>query len=806
MKQRILLVLLLCIPSTASAQLSAGGTPPSQDPAIAGQLTDAFPVEVMPTVDVEALRAEDLANDGRKDMPWRFGHNHHADLGLDDGNWVTLPDGDRVWRLGIRSPGALSINLAFDRYHLPPGARLYVRSADGEHVIGAFTDANNRSHGQMATTLVHGEEIVLEYIEPVARPFDGELSLFRVTHGYRGPGKESRGLGDSGACNYNVYCPLSSGWEDQIRSAVMMVVQGNGFCSGSMVNNTAEDGAPYLLTANHCYSDPTNWVFWFNWESPDCNDPGNSPPYDSLTGAVLRARLSDPDFALLELDDALPPEYNVYLSGWDYTGVTPTASTCIHHPSGDIKKFTQNYDALSPSNYSGQGSHWEVGEWEEGTTEGGSSGSPLYDQDRRIVGQLTGGTAACSGSNPNNQPDYYGQFARNWDDGNSSSSRLRDWLDPANADPGFADGFDTAVPLYDLDAGIRSVISPVHESLYCTAPVAAELTLMNRGALELTAVDIEYRVDDGAWATQAWAGNLEFGDTETVLLPDLDVDASTHTFEVTLANPNGEADQNPANDSATAEFGVHDGSGLAMPVLADFEDGEFPPEGWEVDNPDDGEEWHRTEDAGGYGSSGASAMMMNYRADGRGEYDYLIAPFVDMTTAESPLELVFDLAHAPRGDHNEDELFIQASYDCGQTWDELRHLVGNSLETAAEHEDEFIPEDDEWRTETVSLDDYADEANLLIAFVNLNARRNNLYIDNVFIRAEESGDDDDSAADDDDTGDDDDADPPADDDDDDLDDDDGGCKCQGAGHDVAGPMGLMLLGLVAAVAVRSRRR
>ena len=799
MKRLILWVLVLLSPATASAQLSAGGTPPSLDPAVAGHLTDAFPTEVLPAVDVEALLAQDLANEGRKDMPWRFGHNLYVNLDLDDGKWVTLPDGDRVWRLGIRSPGALSINLAFDRYRLPPGAQLFVRSADGEHVIGAFTDANNRSHGRMATTLVWGDEIVLEYVEPASRPFDGELSLSRVTHGYRSPGKEARDLGDSGSCNYNVYCPLSTGWEDPIRSAVMLVVQGNGFCSGAMVNNTSGDGAPYLLTAEHCYSDPSSWVFWFNWESPDCNDPGNSPNYDSLAGASLLAKHSSPDFALLELDDTLPPEYNVYLSGWDYTGVAPTASTCIHHPSGDIKKFTQNYDTLSPSNYSGSGSHWEVGEWEEGTTEGGSSGSPLFDQDQRIVGQLTGGTAACSGSNPNNQPDYYGQFARSWDDGNDASSRLRDWLDPANLDPGLTDGLDTAVPLFDLDAGIRSVLSPVHDSLYCSSPVAAELTLMNRGAQDLTAVDVGYRIDGGAWANQAWTGNLEFGDTEQVILPDLDVDAATHTFEVAVSSPNGAADENPANDTGSAEFTVYDSSATALPVFADFEDPTFPPDGWTVDNPDDGEEWHRTDDAGGFGESEASAMMMNYRADGRGEYDYLTTPFLDLTTAETPIELVFDLAHAPRGDHSEDEFFIQVSNDCGQTWDELLHLVGNSLETATEHEDEFVPEDDEWRTQTVSLDDWMDETNLLIAFVNVNNRRNNLYIDNIAIRTEETGDDDDSAADDDDSADDDDTTPPVDDDD-----DDDGCKCVGAQGEGASPMALMLLALVALLARRFR--
>jgi hypothetical protein len=78
-----------------------------------------------------------------------------------------------------------------------------------------------------------------------------------------------------------------------------LVSGSNGFCSGALINNTLNDGKPYVLTANHCYSDPTNWIFRFNWQSADCNNPAASPTFQSLSGAVLRSRRTPSDFCLV---------------------------------------------------------------------------------------------------------------------------------------------------------------------------------------------------------------------------------------------------------------------------------------------------------------------------------------------------------------------------------------------------------------------------------------------------------------------------------------------------------------------------
>ena len=726
----LLPLIALLLPGMATAQISHGGTPPSLDPDVAPQLSPDVPVELLPAFDLAPLLAEDEANAGRKDIPWRFGHNIDVQLGFgNSGLWETLADGSRVWRLGIRSEDAVSLNLAFDAFVMPPGAEFFVRTPDGSTVLGAFTESNNKADGYFATTLVMHDEIVLEYREPGGVRSPGELSIYRVTHGYRGAGDMTRSLGDSGACNNNVHCsPLSDGWGDQIRSVVMLVSGGSGFCTGSMINNAANDGTPYLLTANHCYSNPSSWVFWFNWESPDCANPSSSPSHESISSATLVARESSSDFALLELSSAPPESWNVFLSGWDNRSTTPSEATCIHHPSGDIKKFTVEGSQISPLT-----DEWEVGPWDSGTTEGGSSGSPLFNGDQRIVGQLWGGWAACSGSSPNGYTDTYGRFDRSWD-GDQPDERLRDWLDPAGTGVEFIDGLDLGVPPPPHDAGVSALTSPSADGVYCSDTVPAEVTLTNYGTEELVTADIQYSVDSGPTALIAWTGALASGASVQVTLPDLTVaGAGSYTFEASALNPNGQVDGNPANDASSITFDVLGTVGAGLPMVQGFDSAGFPPGGWDLDDPDGEVAWQRSTAAGGFDLSAASAFFNNFDDDHTGAEDWLLSPLLDLTTGPSPVVLEFNVAYTRYNDTHADRLQVMSSTDCGGSWTSHYDKESEELQTAPDHDDDFVPEPWEWRHETVSLDALAGEQALRLAFVNTSGWGNHLYVDDIVV-------------------------------------------------------------------------
>ena len=138
---------------------------------------------------------------------------------------------------------------------------------------------------------------------------------------------------------------------------------------------------------------------------PDAPILGTSPSYNSKTGATLRARGDidgGSDFQLVQINTAIPSYYNVYYNGWDRSGSSSSSGVGIHHPAGDIKKISTYSSTLSSSTWNGSGyigatnAHWRTS-WISttngyGVTEGGSSGSPIFNSSGRILGTLTGGS------------------------------------------------------------------------------------------------------------------------------------------------------------------------------------------------------------------------------------------------------------------------------------------------------------------------------------------------------------------------------------------------------------------------------
>jgi hypothetical protein len=124
-----------------------------------------------------------------------------------------------------------------------------------------------------------------------------------------------------------------------------------------------------------------------------------------VSGATLLTSSAGSDVALLQLNTTPPASYAVYYSGWDKSGTAPQHSTVIHHPSGDIKKISFDDDPATTGNFGGA-QCWHIAMWDDGTTEPGSSGSALWNEDHHIIGQLYGGEAWCGG----NVNDYFGRF------------------------------------------------------------------------------------------------------------------------------------------------------------------------------------------------------------------------------------------------------------------------------------------------------------------------------------------------------------------------------------------------------------
>jgi len=427
------------------------------------QALSAVAMERLPPVDVTALRTEDQAQANRIG-PYRYGKTVDTDFSPDrHGTWEQLPSGNLLWRLRIQSRDALSLSIGFTRFELPAGATLYLHGPGQTAVHGPYT-ATDATVGQHWTPLIRAEQLILELKVPADRRQSVGLRIGKIVHGYRAlPGREETAPSKSGSCNLDVACDEADPWREQVRSVGRYTFESGGatfFCSGALVNNTAENKTPYFLTAEHCVSTPeeaATMVFYWNYQNRTCRSLGSAengtvtedPPGDQTSsGAEMRARLGNwhqnseiagkPDLTLVEVDDEIPNSYDLYFSGWSRAGANTSEATTIHHPQGHGKRISFDED---PSTIAGFGeasngdTHLRIGDWELGTTEGGSSGGPLFNDNQRVVGVLSGGFAGCGGGDPsedNDEPDWYGRVAPGFESGDYNGTTLADVLDPQN--------------------------------------------------------------------------------------------------------------------------------------------------------------------------------------------------------------------------------------------------------------------------------------------------------------------------------------------------------------------------------------
>jgi hypothetical protein len=414
----------------------------------------------LPALNIARLRATDRQRPA--DAPLRFAEPARVQITPgNSGTWERGANATAVWRLHITAPNALSINLGFGRYHMPANSRLFVYTPDYRSVLGPYTAADNASHGQLWTPILPGASVVLELSGPAAEIAQIDLELSAVNQGYTAFGLPRTNAPDSGSCNVDVICPEGDIWQPEIRSVAVYTVMGMYSCTGALINNTAQDHKPLFLTAYHCVSDQSraaSVVTYWNYQSLICRTglPSNgdgpaSLPSQALSGSSLRSKLPASDFALLELDDAVPGSFNAHWAGWDRRAVEFPAVVTIHHPQGHEKRISLENDPTTTTSHGqeaipGDGTHLRITDWDVGTTEGGSSGSPLFSPEHHIVGQLHGGYAYCD----NALSDWYGRLSYSWAGGGTATTRLSDWLDPLDAGVLMLDGLD-APPDFSLD-------------------------------------------------------------------------------------------------------------------------------------------------------------------------------------------------------------------------------------------------------------------------------------------------------------------------------------------------------------------
>ncbi len=506
-----------------------------------------------------------LLNEESGDKMMRFGKELPVNL-----NYFSLaekfvqPNGRSLYRLGINCESAKSINLILDNFILAEDARLFLTDKYSSQYVGAYTSANNNEAMVLGTELVKSDYIYLVLDEPANPTISSTFTIQTIVHGFEDLEEMVKGLNTSGDCHYDVNCPIGAGYEMQ-RNSVAMMVSGGGFCTGSLVNNTSGTIIPYFLSARHCGTNPTNWVFRFRWEAPagggstSCatSSPStNGPQTMNVNGGVFKASNATSDFVLVELNSAPDPTWGIFYNGWDNTdALTATKGIGIHHPDGDIKKISIEENTLVQTTInfqSAQNRTWMVPNWDYGTTEPGSSGSPLFNQEKRLIGVLSGGTAACNGTSGNGEEDYYGRFGYAWNNSTTAAGRLKDWLDPNSTNVSIIDGVDPAVGTEPLDASLTSLLG--FPDSKCDSVATPQFVLMNSGTNILTSASLSYGFVGSAQQTYQWTGSLATYAQATITLPSVTLPIGNSTFQVKVLTTNGSTDLNVNNDLVTFSF------------------------------------------------------------------------------------------------------------------------------------------------------------------------------------------------------------------------------------------------------------
>lgn len=394
---------------------------------------------VLPNQDNEKLRVQyKFYEESKTREPSVFAEAISTDLNCSDhGSWESSKEGYLLWRQRITSEDAYSLNLGFSDFYLPSSASLFIYDQNRTVVIGPITQKDNEEHKQWWSPVIPSDEVIIELQIAPQDINEVGLTIGQVNHDFSGFGAVL-----SGSCNVDVVCGASDGlaiiekYRNVINSVGQMTINGQFDCTGSLLNNTRNDCTPYLITAEHCgitMSNASSVVVYWNYQNSQCRTPGSIDSGNQgdgrrtefNSGSSFIAKYDQTDFAMVLLDDPVDPNSNPYYLGWDRETETVDSLAVVHHPRGEEKRISFDYDTPE---FNFDRNFIRIFNWEVGTTESGSSGSPLVTTEGLVVGLLSGGDAACG----NRLEDDFGMIKNSWEGGGTPETSLKSWLDPIN--------------------------------------------------------------------------------------------------------------------------------------------------------------------------------------------------------------------------------------------------------------------------------------------------------------------------------------------------------------------------------------
>ena len=386
----------------------------------------------------DKIDVEKAIEQAKNDSAFAVGIAKQVNIDLITNSTLKKTNDGKIYLYQVDIQNALGIGVDFSNFFIPENCKLFAYNEDRTTILGAYTSRNNKNSEKFSIQPISGETLILEYYQPDTVEVLPKLVINRIGMFYRGV-SEANNIKTVGDCFEDVHCESGIDVERSVLKWRFYDTNDESYyvCSCALVNQDviSNDVKPYILTANHCgkNADLSTAIFYFNYQHPDCNASGGTSMF-TMTGASKKAKRSVYDMFLMELYSFPPPDYNVYLAGWDRESASGIDDVMgIHHPHGYRKSVS-----LGSRKSNTNPNFWRV-EWDrnDAPTAGGSSGSPLFDDDNdKIIGWLSYGTSECDNLDGK---DRYGKFRKAWT-GPASDKRLHEWLDPNDNDPNNIDG------------------------------------------------------------------------------------------------------------------------------------------------------------------------------------------------------------------------------------------------------------------------------------------------------------------------------------------------------------------------------
>lgn len=448
---------MLVLTTWVNAQVDRGGQPLSWN--IPQQIPTTTIWQALPEVDQIQLSEEDAIALNDKSTPIRFAKSFAVNYDpITAGTWTNLPNGDRIWMIGVESADAFSIGVQFSNLFIPQGGTIYIYNESHTDYIGPLTSNENKLSQSFNLPPVKGSKIIIEYYEPFAYRGDGHFEISSASHGYRDiHSMES-------VQNLECFVPLLNSSNTNLKNAsssVLMMIVDNGqrIATSTLVNNTANNGVPYVLTSqNALVGPPSTWTFLFDVAGENCAGTNTLCWSKAICGAEVVATDSQHGTALVKLKDMPKTSWSAYYSGWNQGSFENVESLISIQNSMGLPQSVAQYSGEIWMEIWNNKEVMSFDNWSQGQSFKGATGSPVFDANMNIVGVYLGGNDDCAAIGT----EHFAALASSWD-------TYSEFLNPTNANINQLHGIYPIVPESNGEDELVEVIvfpNPAQDWIY----------------------------------------------------------------------------------------------------------------------------------------------------------------------------------------------------------------------------------------------------------------------------------------------------------------------------------------------------